>query len=123
MTRTTRKPSKQADLVLVRCSDGRWFQARKGNPALPERTTPLEPAEWEVRNELVKLYLAAQSLDSAPVFARIFRLARYRQAKVLMDHATRNFHRVAARSGEHKAAALMLGEVFAAKVGRRINGK
>jgi hypothetical protein len=116
-----RQPSKQPGLVTVRCTDGRWFQARKGNPALPDRSAALDPAEWEVRNELVKLYVAARSLDSAPFIARLFRLARYRQAKVLMDHATRSFQRVAGRSQAHQAAARMLGEAFAAKSGRPIN--
>ena len=119
----TRSPSKQANLVTVRCTDGRWFQARKGNPALPEEAKPIEPAEWEVRNELVKLYLAAKSLDSAPLYARLLRLAAYRQAKVVMDHQTRSFQRVAGRSKAHQAAAQQLGESFTAKVGRQINAR
>ena len=106
----SRAPSKQANLVTVRCADGRWFQVRKDFPALPAGAAPLDPPEWEVRNELAKLHLAAVTLESAPMLARLFRLARYRQAKVIHDHASRRFQEVASRSPRHHQAAELLAK-------------
>jgi hypothetical protein len=108
----TRQPSKQENLATVRCTDGRWFQVRKDFPALSANSTPLQPAEWEVRNELAKLHLATATLESAPVLAKLVRLARYRQAKIIHDHATRRFQEVARRSPHHHQAAEQLAKAI-----------
>jgi len=108
----SRQPSTQENLVTVRCTDGRWFQVRKDFPALPANSAPLQPPEWEVRNELARLHLATATLESAPVLARLFRLARYRQAKVIHAHATRRFQEVARRSPHHHQAAEQLAKAI-----------
>lgn len=112
----TRTPSQQPGVVTVRCADGRCFQARKGNPALAKGRGPIEPTEWEVLNELAKLHVAAQLLDSASLLARVFRLPSYRQAKVLSDHAARRFKDVARRTPQHERITQQL----AAHIGSQV---
>ena len=108
----TRAPSTQENLVTVRCTDGRWFQVRQDFPALPANSAPLSAPEWEVRNELARLHLATATVESAPLLAKLFGLATYRQAKVIQNHARRRFQEVARRSPHHHQAAEQLAKTF-----------
>lgn len=58
------------------------------------------------------LHLATATLESAPMLARLFRLTRYRQAKIIHAHATRRFQDVARRSPHHHQAAEQLAKAI-----------
>lgn len=101
----SREPVKQKGLVTVSCIDGRWFQAKASNPAVPASRLPLSVPEWEVSNALARLVVALASLEGAPWLARTLRLARFKKAQALYNEAAEQFADVAGRSKGHQKAA------------------
>lgn len=108
----SREPVKQKGLATVSCIDGRWFQAKTGNPAVPASRVPLPVPEWEVRNALAVLAVAAASLDSTPWLARQLRLQRFRQAREAYHNAVWRFTEIADLSDGHRKAAERLQSGF-----------
>lgn len=109
---SSREPAKQKGLVTVSCIDGRWFQAKIGNPALPANRVPLSVPEWEMRNALALLAVAAGALDGAPWLARFLRLPGYKRAQHTYHQAAEQFAAVADRSKSHQKAAERLQAGF-----------
>lgn len=101
----SREPIKDDNLVIVRCIDARWFQVRKGNRAIPGTQVPLPVPEWEVRDALARLIVAATSLDSAPYLTKLFKRESYTQAVAFQAQANKHYCQVANKSKAHAAAA------------------
>lgn len=110
-----REPVKQKGLVTVSCIDGRWFQAKIGNPALPASRIPLSVPDWEVRNALARLAVATATLNGAPWLARFLRLASYKTAQAIYQEAAAQFADTANRSKGHQKAAERLQAAANAK--------
>jgi|PersoiStandDraft_1058852.scaffolds.fasta_scaffold39038_3 hypothetical protein len=110
-----REPINDDNLVTVRCIDARWFQVRKGNRAIPDTPAPLQVPEWEVRNALARLIVAATSLDSAPYLTKLFKRGRYTEAVAFQAAANKHYCQVANKSKAHAAAAHKLADQLAPK--------
>jgi len=101
----SREPAKQKGLVTVSCIDGRWFQAKAGNTAVPASRLPLSVPEWEVRNAWALVVVTISSLDGAPWLSRVLRLAGYKRAQQAYQAAAAQFAEISSKSKGHEKAA------------------
>lgn len=108
----SREPVKQKGLATVSCIDGRWFQAKADNPAMPASRLPLSVPEWEVRNAWALVVVTISSLDGAPWLARVLRLASYRRAQQAYQAAADKFAEISSKSKGHEKAAERLQARF-----------